>query len=54
MLGEDLRWHGALSLDYFFDEDGGPSFIDSNPRLVEPMNALFSGTDLAARRETQR
>ena len=46
-IGEQLHWHGALSLDYLFDEESGPSFIDSNPRIVEPMNALFSGIDLA-------
>lgn len=47
-LGEELRWHGALSLDYIFREDGQvPLFIDANPRLVEPMNAAFSGVNLA-------
>jgi hypothetical protein len=48
LLGEQLRWHGALSLDYILSEDGRtPLFIDANPRLVEPMNAAFSGVNLA-------
>ena len=47
-LGEQLQWHGALSLDYVFQEDGQvPLFIDANPRLVKPMNAAFSGVNLA-------
>jgi len=45
-LGESLQWHGALSLDYIVQEDK-PLFIDANPRLVEPMNATFSGINLA-------
>jgi hypothetical protein len=47
-LGEQLQWHGALSLDYVFQEDGQvPLFIDANPRLVEPMNAALTGVNLA-------
>lgn len=47
-LGAHLQWHGALSLDYIFQEDRGiPLFIDANPRLVEPMNAVFCGVNLA-------
>ncbi len=45
-LGAALDWHGALSADVI----GGPAglvFIDINPRLVEPVNALNSGVDLA-------
>jgi predicted ATP-grasp superfamily ATP-dependent carboligase len=45
-LGECLRWHGALSFDYILDPDT-PRFIDANPRLVEPVNALLSGVNLA-------
>jgi hypothetical protein len=47
-IGAALAWHGALSFDYIV-EDGteNPFFIDANPRLVEPMNALLSGVDLA-------
>jgi hypothetical protein len=44
-LGQQLRWHGALSLDAVLT-DAGPSYIDINPRLVEPGNAWRSGTDL--------
>ncbi len=47
-LAEELRWHGALSMDYIFRADGqGPVFIDANPRLIEPMNAVLSGVNLA-------
>lgn len=47
-IGQQLGWHGALSLDYFFDQQTGtPQFIDANPRLVEPMNGVFSGVNLA-------
>jgi glutathione synthase/RimK-type ligase-like ATP-grasp enzyme len=46
-IGEALRWHGALSFDYVSDAAAIPYFIDANPRLVEPMNAWFSGVDLA-------
>jgi predicted ATP-grasp superfamily ATP-dependent carboligase len=46
-IGEALAWHGALSFDYIQDgATGRPHFIDANPRLVEPMNAWFSGVDL--------
>jgi biotin carboxylase len=44
-LGADLGWHGALSADVILSPDG-PVFIDINPRLVEPVNALASGVDL--------
>jgi hypothetical protein len=51
-LGRVLGWHGALSLDCILTADG-PSYIDVNPRLVEPMNAYLSGVDLVgALRET--
>lgn len=46
-IGQALRWHGALSFDYISDDAATPYFIDANPRLVEPMNAWFSGVDLA-------
>jgi hypothetical protein len=47
-IGEKLDWHGALSVDYIMpDGEGTPRYIDCNPRLVEPMNALLSGLDLA-------
>jgi glutathione synthase/RimK-type ligase-like ATP-grasp enzyme len=44
-LGRSLGWHGALSADAILT-DGGPVFIDVNPRLVEPGNAWRSGVDL--------
>jgi predicted ATP-grasp superfamily ATP-dependent carboligase len=48
-IGERLTWHGALSVDYLLREPGNtPLYIDCNPRLVEPVNALRSGVDLAA------
>ena len=40
-LGASLDWHGALSADVILGPDG-PRFIDINPRLVEPVNALAS------------
>ena len=47
-LGQVLVWHGPLALDYLYDEaTGGPSYIEANPRLVEPMNAALSGVNLA-------
>jgi hypothetical protein len=47
MLGQELSWHGALSADVIL-APYGPVFIDINPRLVEPVNALRSGVDLVA------
>jgi biotin carboxylase len=44
-LGALLDWHGALSADVILGPDG-PRFIDINPRLVEPLNALACGVDL--------
>ena len=44
-LGAALDWHGALSADVIASEEG-IQFIDINPRLVEPVNALISGVDL--------
>lgn len=46
-LGASLSWHGALSLDVILTGDG-PSVIDVNPRLVEPVNAHLSGVDLVS------
>jgi hypothetical protein len=44
-LGRSLQWHGALSLDALL-LDGKLYYIDVNPRIVEPMNALLAGVDL--------
>ena len=46
-IGEHLAWHGGLTLDYLY-RDGQPSFIECNPRTVEPGNAALSGVDLPA------
>ncbi len=47
-IGQDLAWHGALSVDYFADEEGRrPIYVDCNPRLVEPMAATLAGANLA-------
>jgi predicted ATP-grasp superfamily ATP-dependent carboligase len=47
-LGRALEWYGPLALDYLFDEaTGHPTYIEANPRLVEPMNATLSGVNLA-------
>ena len=45
LLGAKLNWHGALSADAILTDDG-PLYIDINPRLVEPVNALRSGVNL--------
>jgi predicted ATP-grasp superfamily ATP-dependent carboligase len=46
-LGSHLNWHGALSVDYILDSKHDlPRYIDCNPRLVEPVNALLAGLDL--------
>lgn len=44
-LGAFLKWDGALSMDAIL-VDSAPYYIDVNPRIVEPMNALYSGVDL--------
>ncbi len=47
-IGQYLTWHGSLSIDYFWDEQTGqPSYIDANPRITEPMNAVINGINLA-------
>src|SRR5712672_1097282 len=48
-IGQELDWHGGLSVDTIMPNDGtAPLLIDCNPRLVEPVNAWRSGTDLVA------
>jgi biotin carboxylase len=44
-LGTSLAWQGALSADLILTERG-PTYIDINPRLVEPGNAWRAGVDL--------
>jgi predicted ATP-grasp superfamily ATP-dependent carboligase len=47
IIGEELAWHGALSVDYIVPgNDATPLLIDCNPRLVEPMSAYLAGVDL--------
>jgi predicted ATP-grasp superfamily ATP-dependent carboligase len=47
-LGRELGWHGGMSIDYFWDEAAErPSYIDANPRLTEPMNAVVNGVNVA-------
>jgi len=47
-LGRHLSWHGALAVDYFFEPaTNQPCYIEANPRLVEPMNAVLSSVNLA-------
>jgi len=47
-LGRHLGWHGALAVDYFFEPTTNePCYIEANPRLVEPMNAVLCGVNLA-------
>src|SRR5262249_37094864 len=43
--GEALVWHGGLTLDYLHQR-GRPSYIECNPRTVEPGNAAASGVNL--------
>ena len=46
-LADGLGWHGAMTLDYLHDEAGNTArFIEVNPRLAEPGNAVLSGLDL--------
>jgi predicted ATP-grasp superfamily ATP-dependent carboligase len=47
-IGQVLAWHGSLSIDYFWDEKTDqPAYIDANPRITEPMNAVVNGINLA-------
>jgi predicted ATP-grasp superfamily ATP-dependent carboligase len=45
-IGKHLHWHGALSVDYMALGGDEVAYIDCNPRLVEPVNALLAGHDL--------
>lgn len=45
-IGKHLDWHGALSVDYLAPGEDDIRYIDCNPRLVEPMNAVLAGHDL--------
>jgi predicted ATP-grasp superfamily ATP-dependent carboligase len=46
-IGRHLNWHGAFFIDYFYDrETGQPEYIECNPRIGEPVNAMLSGLNL--------
>ena len=37
-----------MSIDYFWNEESEtPSYIDANPRITEPMNAVVNGVNVA-------
>jgi hypothetical protein len=44
-LGKELGWHGALSADAILN-GGDVWWIDINPRICEPVNAYWAGTDM--------
>jgi predicted ATP-grasp superfamily ATP-dependent carboligase len=47
-IGSSLKWHGSLSVDYFYNEaEDKAYYIDANPRITEPMNAAVNGINLA-------
>jgi predicted ATP-grasp superfamily ATP-dependent carboligase len=47
ILGEHLRWHGALMLDFLVEPvTGRVAYIEANPRIGETVNALLSGVNL--------
>jgi predicted ATP-grasp superfamily ATP-dependent carboligase len=47
-LGAHLHWHGALTLDYLWDETNHQArYIDANPRIGETLNATLSGVNLS-------
>lgn len=46
-LGESLHWHGALFVEYFYDNSTGQhQFIEANPRIGETVNAMLAGVNL--------
>jgi hypothetical protein len=46
-LGEALDWHGALFVEYFYDQTTGQhQFIEANPRIGETVNAMLAGVNL--------
>ncbi len=45
LVGEALRWHGGLTLDYLH-RDGAPQYLECNPRTVEPGNAAAAGVNI--------
>src|SRR4051794_5833950 len=46
-IGERLQWHGAFFIDYFYDAaTNRPEYIEANPRMGEPVNAMLSRVNL--------
>jgi predicted ATP-grasp superfamily ATP-dependent carboligase len=46
-IGSHLGWHGAFFIDYLYDREAGrPEYIECNPRIGEPVNAMLSGVNL--------
>ncbi|KLU04370.1 fatty acid biosynthesis [Rhodopirellula islandica] len=46
-LGQSLDWHGALFVEYFYDEASRRhQFIEANPRIGETVNAMLAGVNL--------
>jgi len=46
-IGAHLNWHGAFFIDYFYDAATAlPQYIEANPRVGEPVNAMLSGVNL--------
>ncbi len=46
-LGEKLRWHGPLFLEYFYHpESGQVQYFEANPRIGETVNARLCGVNL--------
>ncbi len=46
-IGDHLDWHGAFFIDYFYDAAScQPEYIEANPRVGEPVNAMLSGVNL--------
>lgn len=46
-LGQHLRWHGGLFLDYYYDPASGqPQYIEANPRVGPSVNGWLSGVNV--------
>jgi predicted ATP-grasp superfamily ATP-dependent carboligase len=46
-LGAYLNWHGAMSVEYFYEAATGQlQYYECNPRIGETVNALLSGANL--------
>lgn len=46
-FGNALKWHGPLSLEYFYDAHAErPYYIECNPRIGESYNSLAGGVNL--------